>query len=250
MSCKMIPCVLGFVLLFVAGCASKPEADPGLAGELEIARQYNESGQYRRAVAALHELRRKQPQNATVEAYLGFAYMGLNNFKAASNSYERALQLEPKNDDVRMNFAYALIVQKRFMDARVQLKKIEEGGIYPYMEKVYVNDGLSYMEEKRCDLAHPRFDAAIKRDPVMTSAHFNKGRCYMTQQNYPKAVQSFLLAVDACQGCIDPYLELTKAYFKNGQPKIAREKLQAILMKGPDAATEARVKQILQEHSK
>ena len=72
----------------------------------------------------------------------------------------------------------------------------------------------------------------------------------MTQQNYPKAVQSFLLAVDACQGCIDPYLELTKAYFKNGQPKIAREKLQAILMKGPDAATEARVKQILQEHSK
>ncbi len=235
------------VLAVAAGCASTTQDAPP-AGELEIARQYNESGQYRKAVASLQELRRRHPKSATIEANLGYAYMGLNDFAAASLAYERALQYEPKNHNIRINYSYALIVQKRYEDARKSLHIIEDDGNFPYMEKVHVNMGLSYMEEKRCNLARAKFDAAILLDPILTSAHFNNGRCFMMEKKYPEAIKSFQLAIDACQGCIDPTLELTIAYFKNGQGKIARDRLNAILANKPDAETEARIKKILNEN--
>lgn len=233
----------------LARCASQ-QSESTLAGDLEIARQYNEAGQFRKAVDALQALRRKHPKNPVVDAYLGYSYMGLNDFVAASRSYERAIELDPKNNDVRMNYAYSLIVQKRFADARKHLAIIEDDASYPYIEKVYVNQGLSYMEEKRCDLAYPKFEAAIKRDPVLTSAHYNNGRCYYSEKKYPQAISSFQLAYDACQGCIDPMLDMAKAYYKNGQGKLAQEKLNNILAKRPDPLTEARIKQILQENRK
>ncbi len=239
--------------LSVAGiflsCASTPN-DPSLGGDLEVARQFNETGQYRKAVAALQDIRRKNQQNPTVEAYLGYAFMGLNDYSAASAAYEKSLALEPKNQDVRFNYAYALIIQKRYNDARKHLKKIEDDANYPYMEKVHANVGLSYLEEKHCNLAHQKFEEALRLDPTLTSAHYNNGKCYMIEKKYSQAITSFNQAVDSCQGCIDPYLDLTRAYFKNGQGKIAREKLNTILINKPDALTEARVKQILQENKK
>jgi Tfp pilus assembly protein PilF len=234
-------------LMLASGCASTTQDQPP-NGELEIARQFNETGQYRKAVATLQELRRRHPNSAIIEANLGFAYMGLNDFAAASLAYERALQHEPKNNNIRINYSYALIVQKRYADARKNLEIIESDGNFQYMEKVHVNMGLSYMEEKRCDLAHKKFDAAILLDPILTSAHFNNGRCFIMEKKYPDAIKSFQLAIDACQGCIDPTLELAVAYFKNGQGKIARDKLNAILANKPDPETEARVKKILKEN--
>jgi tetratricopeptide (TPR) repeat protein len=234
-------------LLLASGCASTTQDSPP-SGELEIARQFNETGQYRKAVASLQELRRRHPKSAIIESNLGFAYMGLNDFAAASLAYERALQYEPKNHNIRINYSYALIVQKRYSDARKNLEVIEIDGNFPYMEKVLVNMGLSYMEEKRCDLAHAKFDAAILLDPILTSAHFNNGRCFIMERKYPEAIKSFQLAIDACQGCIDPTLELASAYFKSGQSKIAREKLNAILANKPDPETESRIKKLLKEN--
>ncbi len=227
-------------------CASTPEDEPTLKGDLEIARQLIEAGEYRQAVSQLQTMRRKNPKNPTIETYVGQSFLGLADYKAAAAAFERSLAIE-SDDDVRLNYSFALTEQKLFAAARKQLDIIENKGQYPYMEKVHNNYGRTYLEEKKCDLAYPRFAKAILLSPTTVSARYNTGRCQMLDKKFSAAAKSFQGAVDECQGCIDPYLDLVKALYLSGQKATAKKKLDSIMMNKLDAATSERAKKLQQD---
>lgn len=237
------------IVTLMPGCASTPEDEPTIKGDLEVARQLIESGEYRQAVSQLQSMRRKHPKNASIETYMGQSFLGLGDFKAAGNAFERSLAIS-SDDDVRLNFAFALTEQKLFAAARKQLDIIEKSGQYPYMEKVHNNYGRSYLEEKRCDLAYPRFAKAILLSPTTVSARYNMGRCQMLEKKYAAAAKSFQGAVDECQGCIEPYLELVRALHFSGQKATAKKKLDTIIMNKLDKETAEKAQKLQQELQK
>jgi Tfp pilus assembly protein PilF len=235
-----------FAVAIICGCASSPPDEPTLKGDLEIGLQLIEGGEFRQAIGHFQDLRRKHPKNASIEAALGQAFLGLQDFQAASSAFERSLAIAD-NDDIRLNYSFALTEQKRFEEARRHLKIIEEKPNYPFREKVLVNMGRTYLEERRCDLAYPILAQALLLAPTSVSANYNVGKCQMSERKWELAAKSFQAAVDECQGCIDPYLELIRALYLNGQKAAAKKKLDSLFMNKLDSATDIRARKLQQE---
>jgi Tfp pilus assembly protein PilF len=240
--------LLATALTLAPACQSTPPEETGTLGaELEISRQFVQLGEYKRAVANLQALRRKHPENSSVNSMLGSAYMGLGDYNAAANSFGIALNSDEKNQDIRLNYAYSLIVLKRYEEARKNLDEISDHGYYPYMERVHLNYGLSYLEEKKCDLAEKRFSEALQLDPTFSTAYYNRGKCHLLQKQYSKAITSFRKAADFCPSCIPPQLELSRAYYLSGKKALAIEKLELLLRMKLDRTSRNQTTKLLNE---
>ncbi|MEN9824394.1 MAG: hypothetical protein RI953_139 [Pseudomonadota bacterium] len=228
-------------LVFATGCASTKTDTPETRNQqasLELARQMVGQGEYQRAVQFL--LQRSKAEDAPTEVHmlLGLALLGLNNPEGALRSFSNALRLEPANDDARLNLAYTQILLGRQKDARLALGEIIKRGKYQFMERVHLNIGLTYFEEKRCDRAIPEFRAALEIDPTYSAPYFNIGKCQMSTGRLQEARASFQRAVDFCPGCIEPQLELATVTHRLGDKKQALNQLDTILRAKPDAAIE------------
>jgi Tfp pilus assembly protein PilF len=243
--------LLALALLLTGACQSTSTKEEGTLGaELEIARQFLSIGEYKRAVISLQELRRTYPKNSTVSSMLGNAYMGIGDFDAAADAFKTSLEHNAKNQDIRLNYAYSLIVLKRYDEARANLDEIPEFGYYPYMERVHLNYGLSYLEEKRCDLAQQKFSDSLRLDPTFATAHFNRGKCYMLQKQYTQAITSFKKASDFCPTCLPPQMEAARAYYLSGKKALAVEKLERLLRMKLDKVSFNQVSKLLNEYKR
>ncbi|NBW82257.1 tetratricopeptide repeat protein, partial [bacterium] len=155
---KWIAATTIMALMLATGCASSKTDTPESRNQqasLELARQMVGQGEYQRAVQFL--LQRSKAEDAPNEVHmlLGLSLLGLKNPDGALRSFSNALKLEPTNDDARLNVAYTQILLGRHKDARASLGEIVKRGKYQFLERVHLNMGLTYLEEKRCDRAIP-----------------------------------------------------------------------------------------------
>lgn len=219
-----------------AACVSRSMDTPqsrNRTASLELARQLVDQGEYQRAIQFLMPRSRTQDAPAEVHTLLGLAFLGINNPQAAARSFTAALSADESDDDARLNLGYTLIVLGQYSDSRATLEKILERKKYPLMEKVYLNIGLSYMQEKNCALALGHFQSALEIDPTYAAPYFNIGRCQTTQGRLTEAKGSFRRAVDFCPNCLDPQLELATVLAKLGEKSRALATVDSILKAQP-----------------
>lgn len=229
--------------LLTSACVSSSSDTPETRNEqasLELARQMVGHGEYQRAVQFLAPRSRKEDAPLEVHMLLGLSFVGLNNPEAATKSFSTLLKLDPNNDDARLNLAYTHIMVGRHADARTELEKILKRGKYTYIEKVFLNIGLTYMQEKRCDKAIPKFKEAIEIDPTYSAPYYNMGKCHLNAGRLSEARASFQRAVDFCPGCVEPRFELASVSHRMGDRQKALSLLDFILKSKPDATIERR----------
>lgn len=229
------------LLVLATACASTGTDTPESRNQqasLELARQMVGQGEYQRAVQFLLQRSKSETASSEVHMLLGISLLGLNNPEGALKSFANVLRIEPANDAARLNVAYTQILLGRQKDARVSLGEIFKRGKYEFMERVHLNMGLTWLEEKRCDRAIPEFRAAIDIDPTYSAPYFNIGKCQMTTGRLQEARASFQRAVDFCPGCLEPQLELAAVAHRLGDKKQALNQLDTILKAKPDAAIE------------
>lgn len=229
---------------FGGACASTSE-EPLSAGKIEVARQLVDSKDYVKAIQMLRGLQSSYPENETLEMLMGTACIGLGDYPAALLAFQKAVDINDKNQDGRLNLGYVRILLKQNAEARAEFDKILKDGSYASMERVHVNYGLSYMEEGNCVKAQDHFTEALRHNPTTVSAHFNLGKCHGRQRDYTAAIESFNKAVSFCPGCGDPALELAKTYYLAGQKKNAIASLQKLLKQTSDKATTSRAQTLL-----
>jgi len=235
------------------GCTStknkekEAEHQASSAGRIEMASQLVGSGEFKKAITVLYPLSKEMPQNEQVRMLLGSAYLGGGHIDAASREYRTVTLINERNYDATLNYGYTLILKKKFGEARKAFDSIFEAAMYPYMEKVHINYGLSYLEEKRCDLASKHFSQALQLDPTQVSAHFNLGKCHLISGKYKAATESLKKSVDFCPGCIEPNIELARAFYLGGQKKIAVKRLERLLAEKLDPTSEARTRKLLND---
>jgi tetratricopeptide (TPR) repeat protein len=73
--------------------------------------------------AAMEEMLRRDPQNASLLARLGNAYRRVDPLKS-QDYYYRALQIEPKNAKYAIGYAAALVQSRHFAEAETVLRRV------------------------------------------------------------------------------------------------------------------------------
>lgn len=110
-------------LLLALGCSSPPqpaapeepppslEDDDSTTGSSELAAGTDaiSAGDFEKARGIFEKVSREQPSNARAHFYLGVAQQNLGQGEAAVQSYERALELDPKLMEATVNLTAALL---------------------------------------------------------------------------------------------------------------------------------------------
>ncbi|MEY4064924.1 MAG: hypothetical protein RIR26_1132 [Pseudomonadota bacterium] len=227
----------------VAGCTSLNNDTPEARGQtasLELARQMVGQGEYQRAIQFLLPRSRQSEATAEVHNLLGLSFLGIKNPSVALKSFQAALKADTSDDDIRVSIGYTQILLGRLEESRKTFNEIIERKQYPMMEKVYLNMGLSYLQEQKCDKAVPLFKAALDIDPTYSAPYFNIGKCEVLNGKFKEAQAAFQRSVDFCQGCIEPQLELAAVSLRLGDHKKAQGYLEKILQAKPTGVIEKR----------
>jgi len=208
---------------------------------LEVARQMVAQGEYQRAVQFLLPRSRKEDAPSEVHVLLGLSFLGLNKAESAFKSFAFVVKNDPSHDDARLNLAYTQILLGRHADARRDLNEILKRGKYLYPEKVRLNIGLSFLQEKKCEKAIPEFNAALELDPTYSAPYFNIAKCHTLSGRWTEARANFQRAVDFCPDCSEPQIELAAVAHRLGDKKKAIMHLENVVRANPDAANDKRV---------
>jgi superkiller protein 3 len=115
------------------------------------------------------------------------------------------------------------------------------------MEKVHLNIGLSYLQEKNCQKALTYFNNALEIDPTYSAPYFNIGKCQTSAGRLREAQASFQRAVDFCPDCSEPLLELALVSARLGEKKKALAQLESLFRSKPGEALEQRALALRQQ---
>lgn len=163
------PAMAAAILLVSAGCEKKEpaptEAPPPAADssahpapqDPKIAKAMEEIAAYRRRAD-------ENPKDLEALVALGNANLMLRRYDHAKDWYERALQVDPKHQDTRMNLAIALRYLQKPDDAIAQLNQVlaEE----PKNAAALYNLGIILIEDKHDQTAGiAKWDALMKAHP-------------------------------------------------------------------------------------
>ena len=231
-----------FCLLTACTSTSEMRLTPS---QLEIGRQLYISRQYTKTLHYLRPLVQKNPEDVRALKLLANTYLAIGHRKSARKYYRAALKVDPKNHDLRIAYAYALILSKKYATARNQLRKIHKTKEYPFPEWIYNNFGLSYLQQKRYKKAALFFKKALELDPTLAIAHFNLGMCFAKEKRWTKASESFQRASNFCPGCAEPTFELAKSYVRRGKEKEAEIALQKLLKQKTNHRIRVRTRKML-----
>ena len=161
----------------------------------------------------LHLAEGLQPSTAS-----DFFFVGLNQFRAgdlnnASFSFDRALRLQPNHFEAQCFRARVSLDLGRTKEARIALTACiaqKPGSAWAYLLR-----GLALIDERSFDEALNDFATAAQLDQgnaVQYTAAAYRGRLWLRQENFEKAVAEFRSASKLGSSESQAHLQLAKAY--------------------------------------
>ena len=202
---------------------------------------------HNKAIADFNKTLQIDPNFKEVYAKRAFSYFKLNN-RNALQDFKTALDLEPENEDVMMNYTKACLtfgdLQKGVEVANkaiqqnaknpelyylrglllatgnVQNKAIEDYSMAIALNTnyadAYVNRGNIYANLQQYDNALTDFNAAIKANPKHSRAFSNRANLYSIKGNYNEAITDFTNAIQLDSKYANAYIGRARAYEKVG----------------------------------
>lgn len=160
-------------LLLAAGCVSTttgvapPEANDANAAELnyQLGARYFQNGQYELARDRLLLSVKLNPKRAIAYSTLALTYEALGNVRLATENYEKAVAVEPRNFDVRNTYAVFLCRQREFDKAREYFVTAANHRENDAAEVTLTNAGVCMAQKPAYDEAEAFFRQALERRP-------------------------------------------------------------------------------------
>ena len=191
--------VLLFVFIFVVAVPAWPQITaPGVQAapnapnsEFAHARQLLQQGKYDEAIAELQGISSANPGMKGVAHELGMAYFKKNDYPQATESFKKALQEEPQDNE-----ATQLLGLSYYLGGNPT-------AAIPYLEKVQT--------------WYPRANV---------DASYILGQCYIQTKDYPRARQAFAKMFDLAPDSAGSYLLTARMLFRQEFEPIALEYAQ------------------------
>jgi tetratricopeptide (TPR) repeat protein len=142
------------------------------------------------------------PNLAEARAIMGWIKMTHDwDWTGANAAYERALELEPTNDDVILGAAWLAAALGRFDEAITLHRRAIE--VDPLRVAAYISLGLHTLYAGRLKEVETAFTKALELNPQRTFAHLALGRIYLASSKQEEAlaeIQKSRLRIGAGKG--------------------------------------------------
>jgi type IV pilus assembly protein PilF len=157
--------------LLLTGCISTTtgsapiEANAANAAELnyQLGARYYQNGKYNLARDRLLLSVELDPQRAVSHSTLALTYEALGNLRLATESYEEAVRLEPRNFEVQNTYAVFLCNQRDFEAARKHFDKAANHPENDNAEVTLTNAGVCMAQKPDFGAAEAFFRQALDR---------------------------------------------------------------------------------------
>ncbi len=156
-------------LLLITGCISTttgtapPEADKGDAAELnyELGARYYQNGKYDLARDRLTLSIELDPKRAVAHTTLALTYEKLGNLRLATEAYEEALRVAPRDFEVNNTYAVFLCNKKDFKTAQKYFNKAASHAKNDNSEVTLTNAGVCMNQKPDLQAAEEYFRRAL-----------------------------------------------------------------------------------------
>ncbi len=170
--------VLLFGSALLSGCISTttgtpaPEANEADASELnyQLGARYYQNGRYELARDRLMLAIELDPKMAVAYTTLGMTYEALDNRRLATEAYENAVRIAPRNFDVNNAYAVFLCKARDFEGSSKYFLKAADHPENDNAERTLTNAGLCMMNKPDMVEAERFFRAALERRPTYGEA--------------------------------------------------------------------------------
>lgn len=184
--------VLLLGLFAAAGCVSTttgspaPEADAADAAELnyQLGVRYYQNGRYELARDRLTLATELDPKMAIAHSTLAMTYEALGNLRLATQSYEAAVRMAPRNIDVQNAYAVFLCKQRDYEGAKRHFMKAADHPENDHAERTLTNAGLCMGQKPDPAAAEEFFRLALERKATYGEALLQMCLLRYRQEDY------------------------------------------------------------------
>lgn len=159
---------------------------------------------------------------------------------ARAADYDKAVELAPRDKDVRRTRGLFNLLSDKFDEARADLAvAIEED---PDDVSLHEALGMAFMMENKLDEARAAFDKAIEIDPDAPGALLQRARVLALKGEQPKAIADLDKAIELDPDDAIPLVLRARIHQQAGNTDQAQADLESVLRRRPDhpAALELR----------
>lgn len=196
-----------------SGCISTttgtapPEADEGDASELnyQLGARYYQNGNYELARDRLLLAIELNPKMAVAYTTLGMSYEALDNRRLATEAYENAVRIAPRDFDVNNAYAVFLCKQRNYAASSKYFLKAADHPENDNAERTLTNAGLCMVQKPDMVEAERFFRAALELRPSYGEALLQLCLLKYQQQDYMSArafLQRFMAAAKPTAGVL------------------------------------------------
>jgi len=191
--CMVLPAMVLVLVLVLSGCAAtgpsgvdpsaapvtefdEPEQRKRARLRMELASGYFEQG---RTDIALDEIKQALAADATyAPAYVlrGLVFMEMNNSRLAEDSFQRALQLTPRDPDALHNYGWFQCQQGRHAQAIELFKRALASPVYGGQARTYLAKGVCEIRMGQMVEAEGSLSRSYELDPGNPIAAYNLSR--------------------------------------------------------------------------
>jgi tetratricopeptide (TPR) repeat protein len=158
-----------------------------------IGNSYINKGDYDQAIESYEKAIELNPKDALAYRNMGIGYKNKGNYDQAIASYEKAIELNPKYALAYHNMGISYAKKGEYDKAISSYKKAIE--LNPKYTLAYYNMGNNYGNKGEYDKAIASYEKAISLNPKDDSAYRNMGYSYANKGEYDKAIASYEKAI-------------------------------------------------------
>lgn len=245
----MKPLLLLFLTFgFLIGCQSFEEKETRSNYIMQSGVALYEAGHYPEALRDLTKAYKLNPRSPAICNALGLAYHARGRSDLGIKYLLEALSNDPGFTEARNNLVRIYIEVKDFKSAYQQLVLVKKDLTYSALDRVYVNEGLLYFDQKQYEKALAPFEKAIEYSRDNCPAHHLYGKSLFELKRYAEAAVALDRAINFCQktGSDEPHYLSALAHYRSGDKRKAAVRFEEITKLYPNGDYYEKSKSLLE----
>jgi tetratricopeptide (TPR) repeat protein len=240
--------LLLFSITALCGCQSLEQREQRANLILQSGVALYDAGRYPEALRELQRAYKENPRSPVIANALGLAYQARGRADLAIKYMLEAISLAPDYTEARNNLVRMYIDTKEYSKAQQQLSLVKKDLTYAALDKVYINEGLLYFDQKKYEDALDPFEKAINYSRENCSAHHFYGKSLFELKRYAEAATALDRAIIFCQktGSDEPHYLSALAHYRAGDKRKAAARFEEITKLYPNGEYYEKSKSLLE----
>ncbi|MEY4979711.1 MAG: type pilus biosis/stability protein PilW [Pseudomonadota bacterium] len=167
--------------------SDEPDARKRARLRLELAGGYFEQGQTEVALDEIKQSLAADPRYGPAYVLRGLVYMRMNDNRQAEDSFQRALQINPRDTDALHNYGWFACQQGRHTEALELFGRALSNPTYGGQAKTYMTQGICQLRMGQLAQAETSFARTYELDPSNPVAGYNLAALLFRRGEHVKA---------------------------------------------------------------